>query len=141
MQDSNNFEKYQRRLKERAFWIRLGWILLISGFTLLLLATGGTFFNMPFALVSILDTISVPAIIAGVIFILLLGRLGWSHSKWMDLLFNRLSIVLITVSLILSAIYIHGGLGLRLDPVDYAQIMLIIGIILAVLGIRFQSQF
>lgn len=134
----NNREKFYKRVQERHLWLRLGWILLVSGFSLLILTAVSSFLDMPFSLVKPLIGISLLGIILGSVFSLLLARLGWSKSMLVDLIFNRLSIILIIISQVTGVLLTN--LGYILEPIDYTQVMLIIGIVLVILGIRFQSS-
>lgn len=138
IRDENNRERFYNRVKERRFWLRFGWVLLGSGFSLLILTTIGSFIDMPFSLVNPLTGMSIGGIILGSVFSLLLSRLGWSKSKPIDIIFNRFSIVLIISSQVLAVM--NANLGYTLEPVDYTQVMLIAGIVLILLGIRFQSS-
>lgn len=138
IRDENNRERFYNRVKERRFWLRFGWVLLGSGFSLLVLTAIGSFLDMPFSLVKPLVGTSLSGIILGSVFSLLLSRLGWSKSKPVDLIFNRLSIVLIISSQVIGVM--QANLGYTLEPIDYTQVMLIIGIILILLGICFQSS-
>lgn len=133
----NDPEKFYKRVQERHFWFRFGSILLIIGFSLIGLLVITIFVDTPFITVKFLTHISIFGILLGSFCTLLFGRLGWSRSKFLDLLFNRLSIILIIVSIVSSVI--HAGIGYSLEPIDYNQVVLIVGVILALFGIRFQS--
>lgn len=82
--------------------------------------------------------ISFSGMMLGAFFGLFFARLGWSKSRVVDLLFNRLSIILIIASQIISTIQI-SVLGNTLEETNYTIIMLFVGIALVLLGMRFHS--
>jgi hypothetical protein len=140
MSSNNNYqEQFYKRIKERHLWARSGWILLIVSFAIFIVLVISFFLGVPFDLFYILLNISLLGIFLGSIFTLLLSRLGWSKSKSIDFTLNRLSILLILggiMAMVLSSTFYakfpHW--------MSYGQGVALIGVILVLLGIRFQSS-
>jgi hypothetical protein len=136
--NGNNKERYYRRVKERHFWARLGVGLLIFFSSLFIVSTIATFvIDIPFILYYSLVGVSFSGMILGALSAILLARLGWSESRLLDLLFNRISIVLILSSQVLSTAQI--SMGYSLTDTNYTVAILIVGVILVLFGMRFHS--
>jgi hypothetical protein len=131
-------ERYYKRVMERHFWAKLGLPLFIFGFACIVLSVGTIFFNGSFTIVRLVSSIGFGGITIGGFSMILFGRLGWSKSKLVDLLLNRLSVILIIASQFL--VVIHLGLGYTSKTIQEDSIVTIVGVILALLGIFFHSR-
>lgn len=139
MRNQSNYEKFQRRVKERYFWYRLGVVILLTSTVSFVIVIIGSLLDIPFNLFKKLLNFSLYGIFLGSILTLFLGRLGWSRSKLTDFFLNRLSIVLMI-----------GGLTLGMSKIiftefyfgelDYGFGITIAGVILWLLGLRFQTS-
>jgi hypothetical protein len=112
----------------------MGLALLIMGGSSLIITTIGLFTNLiPPTLDVSLVNVSMFCILLGGVFTMFLGRLGWTESKVLDILFNRLSIFLILLGLI-------SQFSDKLLPSGVGYGVFITGIILILLGMRFQTS-
>jgi uncharacterized membrane protein len=137
-ENGNNKDRYYRRVEERHFWARLGVVLLIFCASIFVVSTIMSFvIDIPFILYYNLVGVSISGMILGALFAILLARLGWSKSRLLDLLFNRVGIVFIITGQVLSTLQI--SMGYSLDDTNYTVAMLIAGVILVLFGIRFHS--
>lgn len=132
-----NKERYFGRVRERHLWAKLGLPLFAFGLGCIILSLGAIFFNYSFAFTRLMSSIGFGGITIGGFCMVLFGRLGWSESKIVDLLLNRLSIVLIIGSQIL--VVIHLSLKYPSEIIQRDFIVTIVGVILAVLGIFLHS--
>lgn len=131
--ERNKINRHYRRVKERHFWAHFGFISGVSGFVIILLATGLIFFGIvTYSLISI----GLVALFFGGFSVVLFGRLGWSESILIDFVLNRLSIISIIVGLILVWLELNST---YLSNQSCYMIFFIAGIILALLGMLFQS--
>ncbi|MBE7467771.1 MAG: hypothetical protein HS114_01345 [Anaerolineales bacterium] len=139
MQKESDKERYYRRVQERHFWVRFGVLLLVSCSSLFVISTIISFIiNIPFPLYYNLVGVTFTGMILGALFSLFLARLGWSKSKLLDLLFNRVSIVLIIISPIWAMMQISIWRK-SVEETNYTIAVLVVGIILNILGMRFHS--
>lgn len=140
MKNLDNQTKFQRRIKERHFWFYLGVITLIVSTIFFFVFIISSFLGLSFYLFNKLLNISLYGIFIGSIFTLFLSRLGWSESWVIDLLLNRLSILFMIGGLTLEVSNIFLGNLLYSQELSYGYVVTIIGIILWLLGVRFQSS-
>ena len=131
--ERNKINRHYRRVKERHFWAHFGFIIGVSGLVIILLGTGFIFFDI---VIYPLISIGLIALFFGGFSVVLFGRVGWSESILIDFVLNRLSIISIIVGLILVWLKLNST---YLDDQSYYMIFFIVGIILAILGMLFQS--
>lgn len=132
-----NEERIQKRVKERYLWSRVGWVAFVLGFGLAILSVlSSIFLDMPFNLFDKLIDISLFGIFLGVICLLLLSRLGWSKSKQIDFLLNRLSISLMIIGVMIGTVFSD----IVPNSASYGPCLGFVGAILALFGMRFQSS-
>jgi energy-coupling factor transporter transmembrane protein EcfT len=121
-------KKYQRRVKQRQIMAHIGKWAFIVGF--LLLITG------LFSQYYVIAAVGQYALYFGATLIVILSRVGWSKSVWKDFLFNQISIILILAGFGILFLYVVYGF---LFP-QLGILGVIVGIVLASLGIVFQSS-
>jgi hypothetical protein len=132
--------KYQGRIRERHFWFRIGVAALLLGVLLFIVVSISIFTDTPFTAVSGLLGLALLGMLFGILSTVLFSRIGWSQSAMLDLLLNRVSILLTITGLgfgwgsTLFEVYWRSKL------LSLGQVFTIIGIILVGLGIRFQSK-
>ncbi len=131
--ERKKINRHYRRVIERHFWVRFGFIIGVLGFLIILFATGLIFFG---TVIASLISMGVICLFFGSFSVVLFGRLGWSESILIDFLLNRLSIISIVVGLILAWFELNST---YLGGQSYFAIFFIAGIILALLGMLFQS--
>ena len=136
----SNQTKFQQRVKERYFWFRLGTLLLGINVTLFILFLISSFLGLSFYLFNKLLNLSLYGVLLGSIFTLFFSRIGWSKFPLVDLLLNRISILLMIGGLTLEAVNIIFEGNLYFQDVLSGFGITIIGGILWLLGIRFQSS-
>lgn len=138
MRDENKKERFQRRIKERRLWFRIGVLTLGVSTAIFMIAAIGFFLNLPFNSVYYSLGISVIGIAFGVVCTVLFSRLGWSQSVVADLLYNRLSIMLILIGFGLELLMIFPDIDYIPSASGYGFGFLGLGVVLALVGIRKQ---
>ena len=136
----DDYTRYQRRVRERYFWFRLGVIILMVSAAFFAILLISSFLGLPFYLFNKLLNISLYGIFLGFILALFLSRLGWSKSWLVDLLLNRLSIFFMIGGLTLETSNLLFTQFLYSQDISYGYGITIIGIILWLLGLRFHSS-
>lgn len=76
------------------------------------------------------------ALYFGATSIVILSRVGWSESVWIDLLFNQISVILILVGF--GILFLYTVYGFLFPQLGISGV--IVGIVLASLGMVFQSS-
>lgn len=139
MSNQLNQEIFQRRIRERHFWFRLGVYCLAIGVIVFVVSMISAFFDLlPFLFLKKLLNFGLYGIFLGIIFGLFFSRIGWSKSLWLDLLLNRLSLLLIVIGITLEMNIFQEIFYFQDIPYGYG--VTILGIILGLLGMRFQSS-
>lgn len=126
-------DRYYKRVKERHFWASLGLILFkLSLGVLIIITVVDLIVSLPVMLTYNLIGICVTVLLLGIFVGLLFGRLGWSKSRPLDFLFNRLSIIFVLFGTIIL---------FMTDSQDqfYPFVLLLLGVILTLLGWYFHS--
>ena len=137
MEIKNSKERYYKRVKERHLWVKLGLPLFVFGFGCIIFSISAIFFNVSFTIVRVGSSIGFGGIAIGGFSMVLFGRLGWSESKLIDLLLNRLSTVLIIGSQLLAVIHLSLGYTSEIIQKDLAAT--VVGVVFSLLGIFFNS--
>jgi hypothetical protein len=120
-------------VKERHIWFRIGWITIVLGGVILLLTTIAFFVNeLSGKYLSSLVNVSAFCISLGGIILIFFSRVGWHKSKFMDVVFNRLSLILIIFGFLLSFFFPYLSK-------EAGFILVGLGVILLLLGVRYQS--
>jgi hypothetical protein len=78
--------------------------------------------------------VSLFCIFLGFVTALILGRVGWSKHKFVDFLFNRFPILLVILGFGIDVVqaFFWGSAG-------YGYVVVLVGVILVLFGIRFSS--
>ena len=125
---------YDARIRQRHLYANLGLRLAQFGVALFVIGLVGAFAG-PSSLIG-LSVFGVIGTSFGISFALIFGQVGWTDNRLADVILNQLSVV---VSVIGFLVVIFGTI--LLDPPTMIRGIgtFIIGIILALIGIRFQT--
>lgn len=135
MHNNNSKKRYYRRIKERYLWVKLGWPFFVFGFFCIVISVLMVFFDIDFFVVKVVSSIGYGGIILGGFSMVLFGQLGWSESKSIDFLLNRLGVVLIITSQVFIVIQLI--LEHSFDTIQKYSFVTIVGIVLILLGMFF----
>jgi len=139
MYGESSKKRYYKRIRERHLWVKFGLPLFVFGFSCIILSIAAIFLNVSFSVVRTMSSIGFGGFIIGVFALVLFGRLGWSESRVVDFLLNRVGVILIIFGQTL--IVIHLSLGYASEVLQKDSISIIVGTVLVLLGIVFHSPY
>lgn len=148
-----NYKRYHRRLKERLIWYHLGITLAIasvSGFLIasVMIDSLRFYYDDPCYLCTeenALARVAIYSFLLSNLLAIILSRLAWSESIWIDFCLNRMSSILITLGFfleVLETLWVEFDYPILLfleDVSAYRQLYWAVGIIFWGVGLYFRS--